>query len=80
MLNKQTLRRLKAKKTYRIRVFQISGIALFTLSVLNALFLKSIPQHINMLLLAAGAVQFILSFVIWQQLRRYTRRYFRASA
>ncbi len=58
----------------RVRLFQISGIALITLCILNTLFLKAIGLVINTMLFLAGLMQFWVSFRLWQRFYRLSRQ------
>lgn len=57
-----------------VRMFQISGISLFTVSVLNMLFLKSIGILVNLGLIVCALVLLAISFWLWQRLGRVPRR------
>lgn len=64
--------RLPAKAMFRIRMFQISGLSLITLGVLNMVFLKSIGMMTDAVLLFCGGCQLHLSFWIWKYHRHRT--------
>ncbi len=71
-MKKQFDRQKEAHLT-RVRVFQICGIALLTLSILNAMFLENIGMSVNIALALASAFFLLLSFRLWNRCRRLYR-------
>lgn len=56
-----------------VQVFQISGITLITLGLLNSLFLKSIGVVANGMLFLCGLGQLWISYRLWLLFRRLSR-------
>ncbi len=59
----------------RVKVLQISGISLITLSILNLLFLPTISYLVDFLFFGTGILMFYVSYRLWRSTKaRYARQ------